>query len=246
MISGGKARKGGGGRREKGSRSIASGETRADARRFLLAGREGSEGVGRARSHLVHGDDVAEADAEVLADDLVHADLALLAELVREDDAHGVLALLALDEDGVAAEELQLVHLLQVERHDGVVIVHRLVCDASGRGGRAWAIGSTVRTEARSRGGRNDARSIEEARGARDPRVDETSPSNSRWGARSDLAGTRRDRASGGRTDDEAVGRLLALEDGGGHVFLRAGARRRGGRVVGHVASVRGGTRPIE
>jgi hypothetical protein len=119
----------------------------------------------------VHGDDVAEADAEVLADDLVHADLALLAELVREDDAHGVLALLALDEDGVAAEELQLVHLLQVERHDGVVIVHRLVCDASGRGGRAWAIGSTVRTEARSRGG-EERRAIDRggAGGARSAR----------------------------------------------------------------------------
>jgi hypothetical protein len=64
---------------------------------------------------------------EVLADALVHANLARLARVVREDDAHRVLATLALDHHGVAAEELQLLHRRQVEGDDGVVVVGRLV-----------------------------------------------------------------------------------------------------------------------
>ena len=34
-----------------------------------------------------------------------------------------------LDQDGVAAEELQLLHSVGVERHHGVIIVHRFVDD---------------------------------------------------------------------------------------------------------------------
>lgn len=77
----------------------------------------------------MHGDDVAEAHAQVLAHHLVHADLTFLAKLVGENDAHGVLALFTLEQHGVASEKLKLVHLLQVQRDDGVVVVHRLVCD---------------------------------------------------------------------------------------------------------------------
>ena len=46
--------------------------------------------------HLVHRDDVAQAHAQVLADDLVHADLGFVHGVVGQDDANGVLALLAL------------------------------------------------------------------------------------------------------------------------------------------------------
>lgn len=56
----------------------------------------------------MHGDDVAEADAEVLAHDLVQLDLPLVAGLLDENDADRVLALLPLEEDGVATEELEL------------------------------------------------------------------------------------------------------------------------------------------
>lgn len=55
----------------------------------------------------VHRHDVAEADTEVLAHDLVHAHVRVLAGLIREDDTDRLVALLALDDDGVAAEELR-------------------------------------------------------------------------------------------------------------------------------------------
>mmetsp|Transcript_37010 Transcript_37010/g.91458 ORF Transcript_37010/g.91458 Transcript_37010/m.91458 type:complete len:248 (-) Transcript_37010:99-842(-) len=76
---------------------------------------------------LVDGNDVAEAHPQVLADDFVHADLSFFAELVGQHDAHSVFALLSLDQHGVAAEELKLVHLLKVESHDAVVVVHSLI-----------------------------------------------------------------------------------------------------------------------
>jgi hypothetical protein len=47
---------------------------------------------------------------------LVHADVVVVAGVVAEDDAHGLLAALALDADGVAAEELELLHLRAGER----------------------------------------------------------------------------------------------------------------------------------
>ena len=76
----------------------------------------------------MHGNDVTEAHSQVLANDFVHADLALFAEFVSKDDTHGILALLALDEHGVTAKQLKLVHLLQVEGDDTVIIVHGFVC----------------------------------------------------------------------------------------------------------------------
>lgn len=56
-------------------------------------------------------DDVAEAQAEVVADDAVHADLLVRAGVVGEDDGDGVAALLPLHEHRVPAEQLELVHL---------------------------------------------------------------------------------------------------------------------------------------
>jgi len=76
----------------------------------------------------VHGDDVSKAHAQVFADDFVHADLALFAMLVCQHDAHRVLPLLAFDKHRVAAEQLELVHLGKIQRHDAVIIVHGLIC----------------------------------------------------------------------------------------------------------------------
>lgn len=76
----------------------------------------------------MHGNNVAEAHPQVLAHNFVHADLPFFAEFVSQNDAHGIFALLALDEHGIAAKQLELVHLLKVEGHDAVVIVHSFVC----------------------------------------------------------------------------------------------------------------------
>ena len=51
---------------------------------------------------LVHRDNVAKADAEVLADHFVHADLGLVDGVIREHNANSVLALLTLRGDGNA------------------------------------------------------------------------------------------------------------------------------------------------
>ena len=72
---------------------------------------------------------VGEAHPQVLADHLVHADVGIVAGVVGEDDADGVPALLALDEDGVPAEELQLLHLGGAEADDRVVVVGGVVHD---------------------------------------------------------------------------------------------------------------------
>ena len=64
----------------------------------------------------------AQAHLEVLADALVHANLARLTRVVGEDDAHSVLAALALNEYSVAAEKLQLLHGSEVERNDRIII----------------------------------------------------------------------------------------------------------------------------
>ena len=72
---------------------------------------------------------VGEADPEVLADHLVHADVGIVAGVVGEDDADRVPALLALDEDGVPPEQLQLLHLGGAEADDRVVVVGGVVHD---------------------------------------------------------------------------------------------------------------------
>jgi len=56
-------------------------------------------------------------DAQVVTHNAVHADLLVGAGVVREHDADRLLAALALEDHGVAAEELQLVHFrLQAEK----------------------------------------------------------------------------------------------------------------------------------
>jgi hypothetical protein len=76
---------------------------------------------------LVDADHIAKANLEVRADDLVQTDLANLDSLVGQNDADCVAALLALQKDCVAAEELQLLHLRWVQRNNGVVVVDGIV-----------------------------------------------------------------------------------------------------------------------
>jgi hypothetical protein len=76
-----------------------------------------------------HDDHVTKAHSEVFAHHLVHADLVLLARVIVEHDANSVSALLPLQLHGVTTEELQLLHGVEVEGHDGVVIVDGIVDD---------------------------------------------------------------------------------------------------------------------
>lgn len=56
------------------------------------------------------GDDVAVLDAEVVADNAVDAGLTILEIVIGENNQDSVLALLSLDQDGVATEELEGLH----------------------------------------------------------------------------------------------------------------------------------------
>ena len=62
------------------------------------------------------GHDVPEADAEVVPDDAVHADLVVRDGVVRQHDAHALLPLLALEEDSVAAEQLNINVIVIIKR----------------------------------------------------------------------------------------------------------------------------------
>jgi hypothetical protein len=72
---------------------------------------------------------IRQPDPQVLAHALVHPDAAVVARLVGQDDAHGVPSLLALDEDRVSAEQLELLHLGRTQGNDGVVVVGGVVHD---------------------------------------------------------------------------------------------------------------------
>mmetsp|Transcript_1537 Transcript_1537/g.3370 ORF Transcript_1537/g.3370 Transcript_1537/m.3370 type:complete len:200 (+) Transcript_1537:2059-2658(+) len=72
-------------------------------------------------------DHVGEAHAQVLAHNLVHPHAGAVARLVGQDDAHGVPPLLPLDQDRVAAEEGQLLHLRRAQGYDRVVVVRGVV-----------------------------------------------------------------------------------------------------------------------
>mmetsp|Transcript_28442 Transcript_28442/g.80059 ORF Transcript_28442/g.80059 Transcript_28442/m.80059 type:complete len:454 (-) Transcript_28442:148-1509(-) len=75
------------------------------------------------------GHDIRQAHAEVLAHDLVHSDAGAVAGLIGQHDADGVAALLSLDEHGVSAEELELLHLGGRQADHGVVVVGGVVHD---------------------------------------------------------------------------------------------------------------------
>jgi hypothetical protein len=71
----------------------------------------------------VDSDDVAVLDTEVVADNTVDAGLTIFKIVVGENDQDGVLALLSLDQNSVATEELESLHGVVREGDDGVVIV---------------------------------------------------------------------------------------------------------------------------
>lgn len=58
----------------------------------------------------VDGDNVTVLDAEVVADNAVDTGLTVFKIVVGEDDQNGVLALLSLDQDSIATEELESLH----------------------------------------------------------------------------------------------------------------------------------------
>lgn len=69
------------------------------------------------------GDHVTMLDSQVVADNSVDASAAVIELLVSEDNEDRLLSLLASDEHGVAAEELERVHGGLGERDDAVIIV---------------------------------------------------------------------------------------------------------------------------
>jgi hypothetical protein len=71
----------------------------------------------------VDGDHVTVLDSQVVTNNSVDASATVIELLVSEDDENGVLSLLASNQDGVAAEELELVHGGLGEGNDTVVIV---------------------------------------------------------------------------------------------------------------------------
>ena len=80
-------------------------------------------------------DDVAETNSKVVSDDSVHSDLLVGDGVVAQNDADGLLALLALQQDSVASKQTQLVHLGLREGDHRVVVVDRLFDDQSVRPG---------------------------------------------------------------------------------------------------------------
>jgi len=62
-------------------------------------------------------------DTKVVANNTVDASATIVELIIGEDDKDGILALLSLDQDGVATEELEILHGLVGEGNDRVVIV---------------------------------------------------------------------------------------------------------------------------
>ena len=71
----------------------------------------------------MYGDHISVLDAEVVANNTVDAGASIIEVIIGEDDKDGILALLSLDQDGVATEELEILHGLVGEGNDRVVIV---------------------------------------------------------------------------------------------------------------------------
>jgi hypothetical protein len=87
----------------------------------------------------VNGDNVAVLDTEVVADNTVDASLTILEIVVGENNQDGILALLSLDQNGVATEELESLHGVVGEGDDGVVIVGS-VGDTESMSVRVWQV----------------------------------------------------------------------------------------------------------
>lgn len=71
--------------------------------------------------------DVRQADTQVIAHHTIHADLLVGASIIRQHNADRLLATLSLEQNGVASEQLKLVHLGLAQTHDRVVVVCGIV-----------------------------------------------------------------------------------------------------------------------
>ena len=94
----------------------------------------------------VDSDDVSVLHAQVVADNPVDACAAIIEVVVGENDEDSVLALLALDEDRVATEELERLHGVVRKRDDRVVIVGSVGDTMALSVHRCQALSSLVRT----------------------------------------------------------------------------------------------------
>jgi hypothetical protein len=72
----------------------------------------------------VDSDDVAVLDTKVVAHNTVDASASVIEIVIGEDDQHGVLALLALNENCVTTEELESLHGVVREGNHRVIIVN--------------------------------------------------------------------------------------------------------------------------
>lgn len=100
------------------------------------------------------GDDVGQVDAQVVADDAIHADTLIGHGLVGQDDADRLLLAFALQQHRVSAEQLQLVHFRLRQVHDGVVVAARVLHQQTVRAVLALQDGrGQVRTAAGEMGG---------------------------------------------------------------------------------------------
>mmetsp|Transcript_4701 Transcript_4701/g.7322 ORF Transcript_4701/g.7322 Transcript_4701/m.7322 type:complete len:212 (+) Transcript_4701:1611-2246(+) len=72
-------------------------------------------------------DDIAQTDTQVLTNNLVHANVGIVAGFVGQDDADRIASLLSLDQDRVTSEEFQLFHFGGTEGNDRVVVVGGIV-----------------------------------------------------------------------------------------------------------------------
>ena len=71
----------------------------------------------------MHSDHIAVLDTKIVTHNTVDAGTSIIEIVIGQDDQHSVLALLALDEDGVTPEQLEGVHCVVGESNNGVVIV---------------------------------------------------------------------------------------------------------------------------
>lgn len=69
------------------------------------------------------GDNVTVLDTKVVADNTVDTSLTILEIVIGENNQDGILALLSLDQNSVATEELESLHGVVRKGNDGVVIV---------------------------------------------------------------------------------------------------------------------------
>lgn len=74
----------------------------------------------------MNSDDVAVLDSQVVSHNSVDTSATVIEIIVGQHDKHSILALLALDQDSITAEELESLHGVIRESNHGVVIVRSI------------------------------------------------------------------------------------------------------------------------